>query len=192
MKRVKLGSALWSFIAIIGLWPDSAVWLHGEDSPIHQWRSVRNGGINSLYCYLRANGVPCKYSDLVKGLEEGERGRPTAASLAHLTAKNGLPLQLVSLTMDELKVCSKPVIVHMDGESPEAGAFLLVLTVNPSIDYVNGPTATVQHMGREEFLRVWSGIALLPKAHNREDSVFYLLGCGIGLSIPSILQLTRR
>jgi ABC-type bacteriocin/lantibiotic exporter with double-glycine peptidase domain len=155
------------------------------------WRCSTNGGINALYCYLRINQVRCEYSDLLRE-QPGDGSVHSVATLAQLASAHGLPLQPVSLTWNELSHCSMPVVVHMDGESPEAGAFLLLLgATDNSIDYVNGPTATIHKMSRADFCRVWSGIALLPLTPVERPVLLYAIGCGIGLAGSALFRCRR-
>lgn len=163
------------------------------DPLFRPWRSPANGGVNVLYCYLLAHGVPCDYSNLLKEqAEEVGTGQHTVATLAHLAAKNGLPLQPISLTMNELLSCAQPVIVHMDGESPEAGAFLLILSItDKSMHYLNGPSVSIHRIGLDDFRRVWSGVALLPKTSRRQDVVFAMIGFSIGIILTLALLFTR-
>jgi ABC-type bacteriocin/lantibiotic exporter with double-glycine peptidase domain len=167
----------------------STIAARGDDALSHPWRSAANGGVNVLFCYLRAHGVACEYPELLREQAEEEGPTHTAATLSRLAAKSGLPLQPALLTMDELSSCPLPVIVHMDGESPEAGAFLLILAMTTkSIDYMNGPTATVHSMECNDFRRIWSGIALLPLTSRRRDVAL----CAAGFCAGVILTLAFR
>jgi ABC-type bacteriocin/lantibiotic exporter with double-glycine peptidase domain len=155
---------------------------------LSSWRSPEGGGINALYCYLRVNGVKCDYTDLLRELKSDSTTTYSAITLAHLAAKHGFPLRAVSLTVDELRSCPRPVIVHIDGESPEAGAFLLVFAMpRGSVDYMNGPSATIQKMSNEDFRRVWSGVVLLPEVDKKWNLVFY--GGGFCLALFSVILL---
>ncbi len=167
--------------------------VHGEVSS-KPWRCAVNGGINVFYCYLGVYGVMCQYSNLVREQAEDlqAEGMTThsALTLAHLSRNHGLPLQVVSLTMDELRSCAKPCIVHLDGKTPEAGAFLLVFGITGnSVYFVNGPSTTIHQLSVEDFRRVWSGIALLPEANRAKKNAVF---CGIGLSAGLILPLIMR
>lgn len=161
-----------------------------EDISSLPWRSSANGGINSLYCYLRANKVSCRYADLLREQAmEVRTGPATAATLVRVAMNHGFPLQPVLLTMDELRSCAMPVVVHIDGESPEAGKFLLVLgEAQNRIAYVNGPTASIQMMDRADFRRVWSGIALLPARNRRQYAVLGTVGFSVGLILSLVLR----
>ncbi|MEK7677236.1 MAG: cysteine peptidase family C39 domain-containing protein [Verrucomicrobiota bacterium] len=137
--------------------------------------------------------MTCEYSDLVrKQSDEAASGPCSAATLAHLAATSGLPLQPVSLTMAELRACAKPAIVHMDGETPEAGAFLLMLSISDKqIYFVDGPSASMNSMASEDFRRVWSGIVLLPATNRKKDVVFCAIGFSAGLILPLVIQFAR-
>ncbi len=160
------------------------------DAPVsNAWRCAANGGVNVLYCYLAANGKRCDYRHLVNEQAAAVGTGPyTMSTLADLSARHGLPLRAVRLKMDELRSCLKPVIVHMDGESPEAGAFLLILNLTDRVFYVNGPSATVHEMSLENFRRVWSGVALLHSADGSSQTVICLAAFVTGLIIPGVRQ----
>jgi ABC-type bacteriocin/lantibiotic exporter with double-glycine peptidase domain len=148
------------------------------------WRCPANGGVNIIYCYLRINRIPCDYSNLLRNQKEIlGNGEFTALTMEQLAAKNGLPLKTVALTLKDLKTCSLPVIVHIDGESPQAGAFLLLFGISDhDVAFMYGPSASIRSMDLESFKRVWSGTALLPsKDHYKQNITLLIFGFGIGL-----------
>jgi ABC-type bacteriocin/lantibiotic exporter with double-glycine peptidase domain len=178
-----------SFIAI------SALGENNIDSVFPAWRCPTNGGINVLYCYLRINGIPCSYSNLLRSQEEILDNREfTALTMEQLAAKNSRPLEAVSLNMGDLKSCSLPVIVHMDGESPQAGAFLLLFGISDrEVDFMYGPSASIRNMDPESFMRVWSGTALLPaKEHHLQEIIPFIFGLGIGLVLIAYYRHHHR
>jgi ABC-type bacteriocin/lantibiotic exporter with double-glycine peptidase domain len=104
-------------------------------------------------------------------------GPCTAATLVHLAQKSGVRLRTVSLTMKELDSCAKPVIVHVDSDTPEAGSFLLLLSIaDEQVMFIDGPSACMHAMSVEDFRRVWSGFALLPTADPKQDLVYGAIG----------------
>lgn len=157
------------------------------------WRTPANGGINALYCYLQTHGIRCDYAKLLAEQALDTGGAPcTAVTLEHLAAKNGWPLYSFKLTPAELAACSKPVLVHMEGESRESGAFLLLLSYDKrQINYLNGPTATIETMRPDDFERVWSGIALLPARRYKRDVWSGIAGMLAGSALVLILRRTQ-
>jgi predicted double-glycine peptidase len=156
------------------------------------WRSPANGGINVLYCYLTVNGVPCKYTELLKQQISVQAGSQTAGTLARLAAINGLALQPDLLTFNQLFKCAMPVIVHIDGKSPESGAFILLIGIDTNlVSFLNGPSATIEQMTREDFRRVWSGIALLPESNRRQNVILFVIGIVVGFALPLAFTRTR-
>lgn len=162
-----------------------------EDS-FKPWRCPENGGINVLYCLLRSHGVPCEYSELIRDqVAEIGDGFCTANTLVRVAKKQGLPLQVVSLTIQQLQTCPKPAIVHIDGAAPEEGAFMLVMNVTEhEIFFVNGPSASIETMPREGFRRAWSGIALLP-AGSPNRVGFGAIGFAAGLFVHIVFRTIR-
>ena len=165
----------------------------GVEAVFNAWRCPANGGANVLYCYLRVNGRQCVYADLLN--QQSEKPGNAAYSiktLAYIAAKNGLPLQPVSLSMNDLMSCPKPVIVHMDGKSPEAGAFLLILSIkDSSMHYLNGPSATIHQMRIEDFRRVWTGFALLPRKDGMKDAIYAAIGFSLGIVVTFVCKSVR-
>jgi ABC-type bacteriocin/lantibiotic exporter with double-glycine peptidase domain len=136
----------------------------GEETNVSPWRDPSCGGANVLYCYLRVQGVKLNYADLVASQKDTVSSKgDTAVAVADVAAIYGRPLEVHSLSMEDLRACAKPVIVHMDGETPEAGAFLLLLSIaKDKVDFINGPSASMHSLSLEDFRRNWSGIALIP------------------------------
>ena len=139
-----------------------------------------------LYCYLRVNGLSCRYSDLARQ-RGGEAGMlpDSALTLVRLAAKHGVALRPVLLTIKELKSCAKPVIVHINGQTPEAGAFLLLLSItDEAVYYVNGASGAINSLNLKGFLRAWSGIALIAGKGRGVDAT----ACGVGFSSGLLLS----
>lgn len=159
------------FIALLRLTP------FAEDAQM-MWRNATNGGVNVLYCYLKVNGIDCGYPDLARENAKAVlSGNYNLLTLSKLAAKNGIPMVPVSLTLDQLNDCPMPLIVHMDGRTPDDGAFLLLMSVTSNkVFFVNGPSATITSLSREAFGRVWSGVALLPAPQHKMNSVAGGLG----------------
>lgn len=185
-------------IYLVGAISFFAISAFGEndiDAVFPAWRCPANGGINILYCYLRINRIPCGYSNLLRSQDKVLDNREfTALTMEQLAAQNGLPLKAVALTMKDLKACSLPVIVHMDGESPQAGAFLLIFGISDhEVDFMYGPSASIGNMDLESFMRVWSGTALLPtKEHHKHELIPFICGFGIGLVLIAYFHLYYR
>jgi predicted double-glycine peptidase len=210
MRRVKQCSLKQPAAKFIGVWTKCAksltlVFLLGflslasvvsaqEKEPTWiPWRCPKNQGVNALFCYLRANKVTCEYSDLVKA-QAKELGTVSvsANALVHLAASSGVTLRVASLTMKELDFCGKPVITYMTSSTPNDGAFLLLLNLTDSqVYYVDGASATMQTMSREEFRRVWSGIALLPAIERSQNWIFYGLGLCVGLPLALLIRFRQ-
>ena len=94
--------------------------------------------------------------------------------------------------MDELRSCPKPVIVHMDGTSPDEGAFLLIIRLTDHhVLYMNGPSGTLDMMSAKDFRRVWSGAALLPKPEAANGVMISIVAFLAGLALPPLPRAWR-
>ena len=167
---------------------------YGKNAAPETWRCAANGGINALYCYLKINDVRCEYTDL---LNERKRrcgtNEMTAIDLAEIASRYGVPLRTFSVNMHELGSCPRPLIVHMDGESTDYGAFLLIISINGGIvEFVNGPTATIQEMDLENFRRVWSGYVLMASSSGSSEFLWAIsIGFASGLTFILIYRIFR-
>lgn len=154
---------------------------NGNSSMSH-WRSPEYGGINALYCYLHINGINCLYSNLFNEQASAKDGaKQTPQALASLAAKYGRPLHPVFLTLKDLTAGTLPLIVFVDGETPNRGAFLLVISVSDqAVDFINGPTASIHEMTLENFTRTWNGVALVPVMNRQKYLIALLVGFAVG------------
>jgi hypothetical protein len=145
------------------------------------WRSDQYGGINVLYCYLQVNGVKVDYHDLQK--ESELLGPESARTLCQLAARYRVELRPVTLTVKQLQDCPMPVIVHVDGPSPDSGAFVLLMSAKEPPIFVNGPSAMIREISFENFLRCWSGVVLLPATNVATNARWYLVGLVVGTAL---------
>lgn len=154
------------------------------------WRCAANGGINVLYCYLLSADVRCSYAELLEDQAAASgSGVYSVSTLSHLADTHGVRLRAVWLNMDELRSCPKPLIVHMDGETPQMGAFLLLIKLTShNVLYMNGPSATVHEMPLETFCRAWSGAALVRTTKPLNEVSACIAFFVLGVSLPKIVQ----
>ena len=177
--------------AIIGLMCIPALGVSRAQEDVDpSWRTAANSGINSLYCYLRIHNHPCSYTDLLQAQRQEHPQGATALFVMELADKNGLPLQLVSLTKREFDACPLPMIVAIDLQSPDQGAFNLVLGRAPGVVLcMDGATAMIQKVPAEDFLRAWSGMAFVPRPARARPWILiaaFLIGCA-----PCLLYFRR-
>lgn len=147
------------------------------------WRTAANSGANVLFCFLRVHDVTCEYDELVRKLggRDGDRAY-SATDLVRLAGEKGVELEVVSLTMDELEASQKPVITYMYSEIPDDGGFVLVYNVTASeVLYIDGASATMQAISREDFRRIWSGIALIEPATRGSSWITFSSGLSVAV-----------
>ena len=149
-----------------------------------------------MFCYLREHGVLCDYNQLLTGSRDSKGAPNTASKLIQIAREHDIDLCPVRLTMRELYSCQLPIIVHIDGDTPESGAFLLVHSISDkSIAYMNGPTASLHAIDIESFRRIWSGIGLVPISHASNKWHAFAGGACIGLVlfwVARVLRLWRQ
>lgn len=142
------------------------------------WRNPRFGGANALFIYMRVYGKHIDYDALRKESKQllDTNKEESMFVLKELAARHGFHLEAKKLTVDQLKASAKPILVHMDGETPEEGAFLLVLEMNANTVFlVNGTTATINSVSLEDFRRVWTGVALTRIRDSRKIAAVFLV-----------------
>jgi hypothetical protein len=153
------------------------------------WRTLSNGGINVLYCYMRISGAAVTYEALKQHVDKLGSQPESVSTLIAVAEKHGVHLRPMEMRLTDLARADLPVIVHVDGETPETGAFLLVLDITPlKLDFINGPSATIGSISRDEFQRVWSGVALVPKRSQIGNLAVCIVGVIIGLCVASLIS----
>ena len=167
------------------------------------WRIPENSGYNVMYCYLRIVGKHVNYSQLMNDytLENTEEYPYTMASLQRLASKYVDNAELLWISMKRLMEMEKPVIVHIDGITPDTGTYLLVIDVTrDNLLYMDGISASVRLMSIESFRRIWTGAALVMR-DGKTDLFNVSFGCFliVGICIPFLIskytsrqQLHRR
>lgn len=167
-----------------------AVTARCEEKSTLFWRTAQNEGVNVLYCFLRIHDVSCKYPDLVDEKNNITEARSFSANtMVQLAGQHGIRLTVLKQNMDELERGPKPSIVYMLEDTPDDGAFLLLLGMNDkNVYYMAGESGTIESMSRVDFRRAWSGIVLLPDDQLvRRFSLFF-----IGLFAGLIALYVRR
>lgn len=121
----------------------------------------------------------------------GPEGRlPNTLSELLITAnKLGHTLKVRYLSPDELVLLPLPAIVHVDGDSPSGGTFLLLLQIQAkTVIFMNGPSATINSLSREDFFRKWSGVTLFSVSNADHCALELISGMVIGLSTAAYLK----
>lgn len=168
------------------------------DPRLARWRRVENEGINCLFLQLRRSGYDESYETFLKSVPEGERF-DDMASLARLAKRFGYHLVPVKSTLDDLERAAIPAIVHVENERVGEGTFgLLISTAPDRVTLVEGATVSVVQRPRDDFLRTWSGFALVPGresrlwAWTRRAAAGFLAAWAIGLVLFRWQALTRK
>jgi ABC-type bacteriocin/lantibiotic exporter with double-glycine peptidase domain len=128
------------------------------------WRTADYSGRNALYCYLRFKGINCSYEQ-VQGADIFDGSGESVFNLCELSKQQGVLLKPVRLQFSELVKVAKPIIVHIDGLSLDNGSFFLVIgATDGQLLYMEGHTGTIRKISSEDFIRRWSGVALIPES----------------------------
>ncbi len=126
------------------------------------WRDSVNCGPNCVYLVLRLEGYEVTYRQIRDALKLGPLGC-TIADMQTTLAKFGLNSSPVRCQLDELEP-HLPAIVHLEADTSDLGHFVTVLGCDSkSVFVVETLNAQVVPVDRNEFLRQWSGAALVPK-----------------------------
>ena len=88
-----------------------------------------------------------------------------------------------AISPDKLKDISPPAIFHLDGDTPDAGSFHLLLRIrDKDILYMDGSSARILSMKRETFFRRWTGVVAYSTS-KRVNNLYGALGGVIGIMI---------
>lgn len=163
-----------------------------EDREITRWwRNIANGEVNTLYSYLHMLGQDPSYTTLHRNMERilVTKGEKNILTIKRAAEMEGVSLECRQLNIAELRTFAKPVILHIDGKTPEAGAYLIVFSVqSEQVYFINGTTASIRSLSIEEFMRLWSGVALLP-VRSAAGAMTY---CGLAMIIGFVATVLLR
>jgi hypothetical protein len=132
------------------------------------WRCPQRDGVNCLYLQLRLLGYNGSYEAVV-GAVPGAPEQATLARLAQAARRLGFDLVPVKLTTAELFDLRFPTIILFEGLGIDSGRFHLLLGSSASMVYmVDGAHITRYRllMSKDQFLRGWTGFALVPGPPN--------------------------
>lgn len=159
------------------------------------WRTRANAGVNCLYVFLRAQGIPARYQDLRVWQDESMRrdgvSTPSVKTVCDVANRAGFPLAPVRLTPKQLRAMSGPLLVAVEGHAPEEGSIFLVISQDPDrLVCLSGASAAVSIMGWEDFGRAWSGVAMAPLPQKWPPAATLLtsvlVGLGAAIAVPRL------
>lgn len=156
---------------------------NGETERQYLWRNEAHAGVNSLFLYLRALDRPVSYSVLID--QQGKLPESVTEMLS-LSRRIGFPCVARRITPDDLQFMRLPLIVHVDGDDPSEGDFLMVTHIEDRVRFFECSSMLLAELSRESFLRRWNGVVILEDEAPYRLTRFYctaLIGLGLGFSI---------
>jgi ABC-type bacteriocin/lantibiotic exporter with double-glycine peptidase domain len=108
------------------------------------------------------NGYTGDYASF-RALAPKPREGETLASLADLANRAGYAYRPAQLTRSELSQMRSPVIIHEESEGIGRGTFSILLGHRTQdVFLVDGTSLRIRSVPGEDFLRNWTGYALIP------------------------------
>ena len=149
------------------------------------WRDEKHAGVNALFVYLRSLDRPISYSDLMEPHQQLPR---SVAEIIDHSKNIGYPCIARQITPHELIEMSLPVIVHVDGDEPTKGDFLVLTHIGDSVKFFESASMLLSELSNESFLRQWNGIVIVEDEDVRTRSRFCWLA-SLGFSLGFCLQV---
>lgn len=147
------------------------------------WRSPMYCGVNSVYTFLRLNGVSVEHRQVEEAIPVGLEGS-TLKDMRAAAAGFGLRSRVVRATPEQLVRCSLPVVAHVEDDSRNEfdrglrGHFVVVVAADPeSVSYIDGTLGIIKAEAADSFLRQWTGL-LLVRDDDRPLAPYTLVGLG--------------
>lgn len=185
-----------TFLTVPGPWTPWIV-VRGAvpDDGASEDRDAKTCGPRSLYAMLRLSGIEPDREQLIRQTMAEGKGC-SLDDLRRGATRYGLATKVVRGGADSLGLLSLPAIVHAK-TAVDLGHFMLLLETDGTtycklIDGTSGETAVIDS---GQFLRVWSGYALVPSSGWDAMCSAAILPCSAGLSVLlvfSALALSRR
>jgi Peptidase C39 family len=136
------------------------------------WRGFRNCGRNSLYAYLRLNGIKVTREEIDRAVPVTAAGS-SFESLRVAAEEFGLPSKIVTCAVGDLDSMPKPSIVHIVGSST-SGHYLLFLRRSHSDDgdlvLAEATDCELTRTPASAFSRVATGYVMVPETRNPRAS----------------------
>ena len=130
------------------------------------WQDGRHCGMNALFFFLRLNGKPVPYEELVKEADVDPRKGVNLQMLLELAQKHGVDAEVVQTTPEILETMTEPVILHHE-YAVDRGHFEVYLGIDhnePSRYWaVNTTRCEVKRPTMAWLGRTWSGYLLRRK-----------------------------
>lgn len=175
--------------------PDGDEICRAEDANRHPqivWRDSLHAGVNALFLYLRSLDRSVSYFELI----EPHRALPVSvADIVNLSQLTAFRCKARRISPVDLKEMSLPLIVHVDGDNPDLGSFLLVTHIGDRVRYFECASMLLSDLNYESFLRQWSGVVIVEDRDNKINARIYwlaFLGFGLAFSIRQIPIMCLR
>ena len=152
-------------------------------------------GQNALYALLRLNGKDVQHEEVLKALPAS----PSGTSLEELracAATFGVDLDAIKAIGDDLERLPLPAIVHTGANSAHGHYLVLVALYDPGYPrFIDGTSGETIDWNRAEFLRYWTGHALVIHKTGWSKFVGFLplivFALGIAAAIATIWNLWK-
>jgi hypothetical protein len=167
------------------MWPPRATMLP-EAARENSWRNAFNCGPNALFVFLAAHGHSATLADVRNQIPVTQQGC-SFADLERASECFGLSTQTIKTDLAQLKSCVTPAVVLLNGLGQPLGHFVVILNIeDESVTVLDPSTAVVQTVETSQFLRAWTGYALVPRRHSLATITLGVvqwlsLGCAVGL-----------
>lgn len=178
-------------LSVMLLCPSSCM-AEGRAGPAGDVRGKGRDAINILYLMLAIENHAVPY----ERVEAAFARQPVRNLTVFRDAADSLGLQtsVVRMTFDQICAFREPVMAVMDVPDSTDGCFVLVHAANrDNVDYVEGNLGIVIRLSTDEFLRNWTGIAVVP-THERWVAAAAHAGLGglVGIGIGSLICIVAR
>ena len=149
---------------------------HALLDDLSEWRSPEYDGVNSLFLFLKLQGVSADYRILRGSLS----ARPSLTDLKKRSIAEGLPCAIVKPVMtsvESIKELQLPAIVLLDNGRGRQSGFHVVycITEQHQIRMASGSEMTWNEVSLDDFLRHWTGHMLVTDSSQSSSAVTYLV-----------------
>jgi hypothetical protein len=154
------------------------------------WRTGQLCGANSVYLVLKLlSPHPPEYEVIRQELPSRDEGT-SIVEMRQVLNEHGVAADILRAAPRDLELHHGPVIAHWQQEIEKPGHYVVVLeTSTDGMRIVDGTTGSMSVIPRADFLRLWSGVLLVPR---QEQQLWAWLGAFAGGILVAIVYFAVR
>jgi len=142
--------------------PKDVVADNGKDPAV--WRTGQLCGANSVYLLLKLLLPEAPDYDAIRRKLPSKPDGTSIVDMKQVLGEYGIAADIMRASPEDLMSEARPVIAHWQQERDKPGHFVVVLDTSAgSMRIIDGTTGSISEIPRADFVKMWTGIVLVPR-----------------------------